>query len=129
MTPQISNIVPVYTTPNNIFHLGYINKLLDVPFADYQHGPLEVGGDREKRYKMSALQVVDHIEYYNACFDRLKLSGSNSAFRNLLNRMFVRKFIAYLQECDNVREYRVNADVFRSQKWAKDILGLLSKTE
>ena len=106
-------------------YLGYINKLLDIPFADYQYGPLDVDGDREKKYKMSALQMVDHIECFNACFDRLKVSGSNSVFRNKINRMFIKKFIAYLQECDNVREYRVNAVVFRSQKWAKDILRLL----
>lgn len=107
-------------------YLEYIDKLLDVPFFDYQHSRMDMGVGRDVRYKMSAQQMIDHIECFAACFDRMGMRGWNNTYRNYLNLMLLRKFIAFLLKCDNVREYLENALVFRNQKWAKDILQLLN---
>ena len=101
-------------------YLACINKVIEIPFAEYQYRMIETS--RNEKYKMSAQQLIDHYEAHARCFDKLGTDYSIKAVRNDMNIRLFSKFCAWLSNCGNIITYCKNSFLFREQRWAKEVL-------
>lgn len=110
------------------FVLSYllcIDGFIELPYADYKYGMREI--DRANKFKMNANQLIAHHDALCGLFDQmeLKCEGSFNYVMNNVNLRLLRCFYSYLQNCSDQNEYMVNSRLFRKQRWAKLLLGLL----
>ena len=107
------------------FYMSLIDSFVQLATMDYQYRIESV--DRGAKYPMNTMQLIEHYNCMMLSLEKLEQSCDESIklVKDDVNRRFIRKLYSFLQKCDSAEEYRSNMLLFRHQKWAKYMLGLL----
>ena len=111
----------------NMLYYSHADTFAELPYSDYMYRIDNV--NRNKKYKMSAEQVICHFEYLDSCFQQLYnrvVQGSLSFVRDDTYLRLIRKFYYFLmQDSIAMSSFVYNIRLFRRRVWVDYLLSLL----
>lgn len=111
----------------NMDYYCHAESFTELPYADYLYRILSVA--RDKKYRMSATELVTHHESLERCFKRLyeRIGADTLSFvRDNTNLRLMRKFYSFLmQEGMTAGGFVQNVKAFRERSWSGYMVDVL----
>ena len=110
----------------NLAYYSLIDTISEIPHVDYKYRITQI--DRDNKYQLSAKQLSDHVVSHNEAFDRLQSRIGKTGLEYIhdeVNLRLLRKFISFLMDIRNYRDFSREVKQFKSEMWSDEILSLL----